>query len=620
MPTGINSFNLGSQAPGSKSEVDVRAQSNAVGASTELHKGHEDSNSSCPHRRYKLQLCRPQGRHGPLARTSHKHPATSKPPTTNKHRAGITSIVQEPQKEQRNTLIRSKMGRTEYKREAHERKLKALRSRIAHFHQTSTPFRIYHGSTNSTRHASFDPATVIDVSNLKNIISINDSTGIAHVEPNVPMDALVAATIARGFLPPVVMEFPGITVGGGFVGTAGESSSFKYGFFDRTIVRAEVVLADGSLVSCSAAENEELFEGLRGSFGTLGVLTLVEIRLVPLRSWVEVSYYSTNSAGEAVGVMQRETEKKENDYVDGVLFSKSNGVVVAGRLVSEPSSPRIPVRRFSRPWDEWFWVHARNLTSSETPTTELVPIEDYLFRYDRGAFWMGMYAYHQFFLPFWYIFRVLLDYFMHTRIMYHALHASGYTDQYIIQDIAFPAGNAEAFVNYVDEKFGIYPLWLCPLRKDGRASMGHPRQFEGPVGSGKQSRGIYDGEYINIGVWGPYPSCESEYVRANRDLEAKTSELGGLKWLYSRVFYTEDEWWQLYDKDKYEALRRKFGATGLPSIWEKVRDRGRKKEEFGTGVKGFMRRVVKGNALLSGFYGVYKAVRGGDYMLKKKVA
>jgi delta24-sterol reductase len=94
-------------------------------------------------------------------------------------------------------------------------------------------------------------------------------------------------------------------------------------------------------------------------------------------------------------------------------------------------------------------------------------------------------------------------------------------------------------------------------------------------------------------------------------------ELGGLKWLYSRVFYTEDEWWQVYDKPKYDALREKFKATSLPTIWDKVKDRG-KKEDFGTGVRGTLKRIVKSSVFLSGLYGVYKALRGGDYLLKKK--
>lgn len=51
-----------------------------------------------------------------------------------------------------------------------------------------------------------------------------------------PMDRLVEETLKYGLIPPVVMEFPGITAGGGYSGTSGESSSFKHGFFDRTLL------------------------------------------------------------------------------------------------------------------------------------------------------------------------------------------------------------------------------------------------------------------------------------------------------------------------------------------------------------------------------------------------
>ena len=58
------------------------------------------------------------------------------------------------------------------------------------------------------------------------------------------MDTLVEETRKHGLIPPVVMECPGITVGGGFSGT-GKSSSFKFGFFDRTVDWIEIVLANG---------------------------------------------------------------------------------------------------------------------------------------------------------------------------------------------------------------------------------------------------------------------------------------------------------------------------------------------------------------------------------------
>ncbi|KAF2681208.1 FAD binding domain-containing protein [Lentithecium fluviatile CBS 122367] len=498
--------------------------------------------------------------------------------------------------------------------EAHNSAVKSISERVRHFYEAKTAFRVYHGSTNSTRHANFDREAIVDVSALNNVISIDSEKRTALVEPNVPMDVLVRETMRAGLLPPVVMEFPGITVGGGFVGTAGESSSFKHGFFDRTVLSAEVVLANGTVVTASETSNQELFEGLRGSFGTLGVLTLVEMRLIELKKYVKITYHPTTSIDNAMQRVQQETRREETVYIDGILFSKDSGVIVTGRLTDGTPTSAQPLRRFSRPWNEWFWIHAKSVASkpSSTPVTEIVPVEDYLFRYDRGAFWTGMYAFRHFFIPFTRLTRFLLDYFMHTRIMYHALHASGHTDRYIIQDIAFPAGNAARFVEWVDNVLGIYPLWLCPLRADGRSSMGHPRAYQ-------NDGNVFDGEYINVGVWGPYPSSEPAYVGMNRALEAKAKELGGLKWLYGRAFYTEEEWWTIYDKKRYEALREKYHATSLPTVWDKVKDRGRR-EDFGPGLKGWLKRVVKGNGLLSGFYGVYKALRGGDYLLKKKPA
>lgn len=54
------------------------------------------------------------------------------------------------------------------------------------------------------------------------------------------MDRLVEATLRHGLVPPVVMEFPGIT--------AGESSSFRHGFFDESVGFVEMVLGNGDVV------------------------------------------------------------------------------------------------------------------------------------------------------------------------------------------------------------------------------------------------------------------------------------------------------------------------------------------------------------------------------------
>ena len=496
--------------------------------------------------------------------------------------------------------------------DSHNESVAFIASRVRHFNDQKVPFRIYHGSTNSTRQTAFQRDRMIDTSKLTRVLEVDVERKAVLVEPNVPMDQLVEATLPHGLIPPVVMEFPGITVGGGFAGTAGESSSFKYGFFDRTTNWIEIVLANGEVVKASEDERTDIFHGAAGSFGTLGVLTLLEIRLTQAKKYVELTYHPVKSVADSVQKAQEATKDYSNDYVDGILFAKDHGSIITGRLVDVPS-PGSRIQRFSRAIDPWFYLHAKSvIDKSSIPVTEAVPLTDYLFRYDRGAFWTGMYAFKWFKMPFNRITRWALDYFMHTRVMYHALHASGHSKQYIIQDLALPASRAPEFIEYVDESFGFYPLWLCPLRRDGRVSMAHP------IGTKREDGTSGEEDLLNVGVWGPGPTNQAAFVKINRELEAKVRELSGVKWLYAQAFYTEDEFWDIYDRKGYEALREKYHATSLPTIYEKVRIDLSKKENDGRGpIKAWLREIVLSTWPLSGVYGVYKTIVGSDYLLAK---
>src|SRR3981189_143403 len=102
------------------------------------------------------------------------------------------------------------------------------------------------------------------------------------------------------------MEFPGITVGGGFSGTGGESSSFKYGFFEQTVNSIEIIVATGEVIAASPLTTPALFYGAASSFGTLGVITLLEINLIPAQPFVELTYYPVSSASQAIAKIKDE--------------------------------------------------------------------------------------------------------------------------------------------------------------------------------------------------------------------------------------------------------------------------------------------------------------------------
>lgn len=505
---------------------------------------------------------------------------------------------------------------------AHLKALVLIASQVRKFSDLQQPYRIYHGSTNSTREYTFNRDQTVDTSKLDHVLYVDTARKTALVEPNVPMDGLVQATLRYGLVPPVVMEFPGITVGGGFAGTSGESSSFKWGFFDSIVNWVVIVLPDGSVVRASRSEMPDLFYGAAGSFGTLGVTVLLEVSLIEAKQYVEVTYHPVTSISNAISAMMAATRDPSNDYVDGILFSKDRGVIVTGQL-KDNVGDSASVQQFTRRQDPWFFIHAQRSTQTSFKSVKnAVPLVDYLFRYDRGGFWVGMSAFDYFFAPinwisrrltFNRISRWLLDYFMHTRVMYHALHASGHGSQYIIQDLALPVQTANKFIEYVDTNFGIYPLWLCPLRQS-ETSLMHPDK---PSIASDQGDGnaAFPVNLINVGVWGPGPTNRDKFIKVNRDIEQTVRDFGGQKWLYAHAYYTADEFWSIYDKRAYDALRAKYGASYLPDLYEKVRvDVAKERVRLATW-RGWLLAVFWSIWPLSGLFGVLMTVLSRDYLL-----
>ena len=104
-------------------------------------------------------------------------------------------------------------------------------------------------------------------------------------------------------------------------------------------------------------------------------------------------------------------------------------------------------------------------------------------------------------------------------------------------------------------------------------------------------------------------------MEQNLRLEWKLKELGGRKWLYARTYYIEEEFWSLYDREWYDALRVKYNATSLPSVYDKVR----------VDVEAEKKSVNASWGLwlltfwpLGGLRGLCHAIVSGEYLFAKK--
>ena len=411
--------------------------------------------------------------------------------------------------------------------------------------------KIYHGGSNSTRNFSSSGFAYIDASKLNHIVKIDVDGRYVLAEPNVPFDKLVDATLRFGLIPPMVPEFPGITVGGAVQGGSGESSSFKHGTFHDTCMEYEFVLGDGSTIATSPKLHPDLFWGTSCTFGSLGVMTLLKIKLVPAKSYVHLRYYRTNSHAEAVQRIQEEV-RNDPDFVDGIIFSPQHGVVMTGDYADTAELHR---ERFSRFYDEWFSVHAEKVSRAHEFYEETIPIRDYLFRYDRGGFWVAKLGFTR--IPFNRLTRVSLSGLYKTRTLYKLLHGSGYSYVCMTQDICLPENQTLPFLDYIDSALAIYPLWLCPLRPARRDIF--------------SCTALNTDLVINVGVRGLAKPSAASFIDRNRALEKEIIRRGGRKVLYAHAHYTEKEFWSLYDIDSYRRLRDTYHADAIfADLYQKI--------------------------------------------------
>jgi FAD/FMN-containing dehydrogenase len=122
-----------------------------------------------------------------------------------------------------------------------------------------------------------DDGIVIDLRGLKTI-DVDPQAKIARAGGGVNWGEFDAATQEHGLHTPggrvTTTGIGGFTTGGGYGWT-----SSKHGLTCDNLISAEVVLADGSVVTASEQANPELFWGIRGGGGNFGIVTRFDLRL-----------------------------------------------------------------------------------------------------------------------------------------------------------------------------------------------------------------------------------------------------------------------------------------------------------------------------------------------------
>ncbi|HEY5357192.1 MAG TPA: D-arabinono-1,4-lactone oxidase [Streptosporangiaceae bacterium] len=133
---------------------------------------------------------------------------------------------------------------------------------------------------------SFTPVAATDgvllgPARLTAIRSVDAAAGLVTAEAGCPLHVLNAELLARGLSLANMGDIQGQTVAGA-VQTGTHGTGRDVGGMAAQVAGLELVLADGSIVTCAADDADpRLFEAARVGLGALGVLTAVTFRVVP---------------------------------------------------------------------------------------------------------------------------------------------------------------------------------------------------------------------------------------------------------------------------------------------------------------------------------------------------
>jgi L-gulono-1,4-lactone dehydrogenase len=132
---------------------------------------------------------------------------------------------------------------------------------------------------------SFTPAAATDgvllrPAGLTGIRSVDAAAGLVTVEAGCPLRVLNTALLARG-LSLANMGDIQVQTAAGAIQTGTHGTGRDVGGMAAQVAGLELVLADGSIVTCSATDSPKLFEAARVGLGALGVVTAVTFRVVP---------------------------------------------------------------------------------------------------------------------------------------------------------------------------------------------------------------------------------------------------------------------------------------------------------------------------------------------------
>lgn len=185
---------------------------------------------------------------------------------------------------------------------------------------------------------------VLDLSPMNRVLAWDKVSGEITVEPGVTIDGLWRHTLPDGWWPPVVPGTSTPTLGGAVAMNIHGKNNFAVGPIGDHIVAFDLLTPDGSLMHCSPESNTDLFDGVIGGFGMLGVVVSLTLRMKRVYSGlldVEASHIPDLRRMIDFFVAERERSDYMVGWIDGFASGSAlgRGVAHSARYLAEGDDP-----------------------------------------------------------------------------------------------------------------------------------------------------------------------------------------------------------------------------------------------------------------------------------------
>ncbi|MGL4637929.1 MAG: FAD-binding oxidoreductase [Beijerinckiaceae bacterium] len=196
-----------------------------------------------------------------------------------------------------------------------------------------------------------ESGTLIDMRQCRQVISFDKTTGIIRAEAGLLLGDLIRLVADTGWFPAVVPGTQYVTLGGALANDIHGKNHHVQGSFGTSVRAFEILRSDGTRQVCSPDKNIALFCATIGGMGLTGVVTWVELQLMPVTS--------SDIIQEVVALsclsdffQQAEQQKELDDFPYTVAWIDSlatgsalgKGVLLKGRHARVNASVALPAK------------------------------------------------------------------------------------------------------------------------------------------------------------------------------------------------------------------------------------------------------------------------------------